>query len=380
MAEKWINSADAQRTPHSLAHIDGREVMRCRRRAVHRFLKHKTCRLLKELAPHYATMDPIDVEGNINIAGKEEAKAIHTERIVDDVKKDDSPALTRAQALRFMLKVDFHVLPMLGIIYAVSIIDRINIGSAKVLGMADDLVLGTGQRYSIVLMLFFPGYALSDVPSNWILTKVQPRYWLPFLTFSWGAVLCGMAFLHNWHVMAFCRFLLGVFEGGVLPGITFTISSWYTRKELHKRIAVAYAVGVIASALAGILSYGLGSMSGTRGMKGWRWIFSIEGGFSMLVGLVAPLFVPKFPDHTKWLSSEQKLHLYSKLEKDHGDYRTATVNWSSFVETSKDWTLWVQGTIYGFNVGTANATAFFAPTIITVRIMSLLPYPMLITI
>lgn len=311
-------------------------------------------------------MDPIDAEGNVNIAGKEEVRAVHTEQILEEDRKNEAPILTKAQIRRFMWKIDWHVLPMLGIIYAVSIIDRINIGSAKVLGMQQDLDLGTGPRYSIILMLFFPGYALSDVPSNWILTKVQPRYWLPALTFSWGAVLTGMAFLNNWQVMAFCRFLLGAFEGGVLPGITFTIACWYTRTELHKRIAVAYAVGIIASALAGILSYGLGSMGGLRDMNGWRWIFSIEGGVSMLIGLIAPFFVPKFPDHTKWIQPDQRAYLYNKLEKDRGDYKTAKFGWSAFVETSKDWTLWMQGTIYGFNVGTANATAFFAPTIITV--------------
>lgn len=86
----------------------------------------------------------------------------------------------------------------------------------------------------------------------------------------------------------------------------------------------------------------------------------------MLVGLIAPFFVPKFPDSTKWINPEERQYLYTKLEQDRGDYKTDTVNWSSFIETSKDWTLWVQGTIYAFNVGTANATAFFAPTIITV--------------
>lgn len=166
--------------------------------------------------------------------------------------------------------------------------------------------------------------------------------------------------------MAFCRFLLGLFEGGVLPGITFTISCWYTRMELHKRIAIAYGIGIVASALAGILSFGLGSMGGLRDMKGWRWIFSIEGGASMLVGLIAPFFVPKFPDRSTWMKPDERKYLFTKLENDRGDFRTEVVNWSSFVSTSKDWTLWVQGTIYAFNVGTANATAFFAPTIITV--------------
>jgi len=101
----------------------------------------------------------------------------------------------------------------------------------------------------------------------------------------WGAILCGMGFVHNWQVMAFLRFLLGAFEGGVLPGVTFTIACWYTKKQLHKRIASAYGLGLVASALAGILSYGLGQMAGLRDMKGWRWIFAV----STLVRFFLPL-------------------------------------------------------------------------------------------
>ncbi|KIW74045.1 hypothetical protein PV04_02113 [Phialophora macrospora] len=308
-------------------------------------------------------MDPIDVEGNVNIAGKEEVVARHTEHIVEDEKKHQESSMTRSQIRRFMWKVDAHVLPMLGLIYAISILDRINIGSAKVLGMQEDLNLGT-QKYSIVLMIYFPGYALSDVPSNWILTKVEPRWWIPFLTVSWGAVLTGMGFVHHWGILAFLRLLLGTLEGGILPGITFTIACWYSRKELHKRISFAYGVGVVASGLAGILSYGLGSMGGLRDMNGWRWIFSIEGGATMAVGVIAPLFVPKFPDHTKWIKPDERLYLYNKLEKDRGEYKTGKVGWSSFINTAKDWTMWAQGTIYCFNVGTANAVGFFTPTII----------------
>jgi hypothetical protein len=150
----------------------------------------------------------------------------------------------------------------------------------------------------------------------------------------------------------------------------FTIACWYTRHELHKRISFAYGVGVVASALAGILSYGLGQLDGHRGMRGWRWIFSIEGGFSMAFGLLAFLFVPKFPDRTKWIKPEQRVYLYSKLEKDRGEYKTGEVDMSSFLKTSKDWTLWVQGSIYCFNVGTANAIGFFTPTIISVSTLS----------
>lgn len=91
----------------------------------------------------------------------------------------------------------------------------------------------------------------------------------------------------------------------------------------------------------------------------------------MAVALIAPFFVPKFPDATKWLTPAQRAHLYKKLEIDRGDYRTESMTFRSFLETCKEPTLWPMGSIYGFNVGTANAIGFFTPTIITVSTVSL---------
>jgi hypothetical protein len=74
-------------------------------------------------------MDAAVPEDNINAATKEEAEIYHTERIVDDERKGESVSLTRAQIRRFMIQQDTRVLPMLGVIYAVSILDRINVSS-----------------------------------------------------------------------------------------------------------------------------------------------------------------------------------------------------------------------------------------------------------
>ena len=92
--------------------------------------------------------------------------------------------------------------------------------------MEEDLNLRDGSRYSIILMLFFPSYFLTDIPSNWTLVRVSPRLWLAFLMFAWGAILVGVAFTHDWQVMAFLRFPLGAFEGGVLLDVTFVIACW----------------------------------------------------------------------------------------------------------------------------------------------------------
>jgi MFS family permease len=217
----------------------------------------------------------------------------NTVEYAQEYSKVDLDAASLARENRLVRKIDFRVLPPLAIMFAISIIDRINIGSARVLGMNKDLQL-TGNRYNVCLLLFFPAYILAELPSNYFLVKFRPAIWLTLIMFSWGAVLTGMGFTHNWRVLSFLRFLLGIFEGGMLPGMVYIISSWYVfssskfffwhsvksgtfwycRFEVHRRIGWAYSVGVLASAFAGVLSYALGLMGGIRHMAGWRWIYS----------------------------------------------------------------------------------------------------------
>ena len=87
----------------------------------------------------------------------------------------------------------------------------------------------------------------------------------------------------------------------------------------------------------------------------------------MILGLIAPIFLPSFPEKAKWLTTDQRVYLYQKLERDHGHHEREKVTWKTFKTVGSDWVFWLQGTVYCFNVGTANATAFFSPTIITVN-------------
>ena len=86
----------------------------------------------------------------------------------------------------------------------------------------------------------------------------------------------------------------------------------------------------------------------------------------MFLAIIAPLLLPSFPEKAKWLKPRQKIYLFQKLQRDHGQYETEKVGPRTVLHVSKDGLLWLQGSIYMFCVGTANATAFFAPTIITV--------------
>src|SRR3954453_13142318 len=84
------------------------------------------------------------------------------------------------------------------------------------------------------------------------------------------------AFVKIWSSLVPLRLVLGIFEAGFFPGCAYLLSTWYPRYELQKRNAVFYLIGSMASAFAGILSYGLMQMNGLADLSGWRWIFIVS--------------------------------------------------------------------------------------------------------
>lgn len=60
--------------------------------------------------------------------------------------------------LRSRRRIDFRLLPILGLMYSISLIDRTNLGLALVAGMLQDLDLAVGNRYTIIVMVFFVAY------------------------------------------------------------------------------------------------------------------------------------------------------------------------------------------------------------------------------
>ncbi|CAG9992241.1 unnamed protein product [Clonostachys byssicola] len=304
-----------------------------------------------------------DVTGAI---GPDAAKSPNADHVEDlEVKGAPAPEFTPAEQRRIIRRIDINLLPILGIMYSISLVDRTNLGLALVAGMQEDLGLAVGDRYTILVMVFFVAYILFEIPSNFILPRVGPANWLTFLGASFGAILIGMGFTYHWGTMALCRALLGVFEAGFLPGCTYLITCWYTRFEVGKRMSAFWILSVLASGFSAILAYALTLLSGQQGLKGWRWIFIIEGAITVAVCLLGWFIIVDFPAKAhKLLKPAERQFVINRLNEDRGDAEKDEVTTAKILHHLKDWKLY----FWAFNLMASTlpgyAYSYFLPVIL----------------
>jgi MFS family permease len=267
---------------------------------------------------------------------------------------------------RVLRKIDLRLLPILGCLYTIALVDRSNISVARISGLDEDVGLKQGSRASIVLLVFFIGYIIFEIPSNIVIHKVGAANWLALIAFAWGLVSLGIGFLHNWIGLAICRAFLGVFEAGFFPGCIYLVSSWYRRYEVQKRLAGFFLTASALSAFANIFAYGLIQIAKKTEYKGWRWIFIIEGAITCVAAIAAWFVIIDFPDsdRNRFLSAEEKAFVKSRLAADRGTEERQKVTWSVLFRTAADWKVWAFSLMYMSGAVGVYAFLFFLPIIL----------------
>ncbi|KAI9060267.1 MFS general substrate transporter [Trametes sanguinea] len=194
---------------------------------------------------------------SLSISVKDEEKQVSIHEVEDVLEVESSTYTINSDTERRLLwKLDLRIIPASMFLYFLCCIDRFNIGNAKILNSdtGDSLVQTlhlTDQQYLIALMVFFIAYALFETPENYLLKKYTPSRWLAFLMFMWGAMIMIIAACKSFAALVAMRFLLGVFEAGLFPGIVYCLTFWYKPNERAVRIALIVAYEMRALGAAG---------------------------------------------------------------------------------------------------------------------------------
>jgi len=239
---------------------------------------------------------------------------------------------------RVLAKCERLLIPFMGLLYLVSIIDRLNVGFAA-LTMNRDLgfspaVFGLGAG------IFFIGYSLFQVPANLVLVRIGARRWIFSILAVWGLISAACAFVRGPTSFYLLRFLLGVAEAGLFPAIVLYLTFWFPQNRRARQIASFMAASPLAFIIGGPIASFLLTMDGLGGFHGWQWLFLLEGLPACLLGFVVLKLVPDGPADASWLTSAEKNLIAQRLAQD------ASVDEMKFLPALSDPRLYALGLAY----------------------------------
>ncbi|KAI0455903.1 major facilitator superfamily domain-containing protein [Xylaria acuta] len=173
-------------------------------------------------------------------------------------------------------KLDYNILPLLSICYFFYYVDKTTLSYAAIFGIKNDLALNA-QDYSWLSSIFYFGWLVWAIPSNLIMQRSPPGWYLSANIFLWGVFLMAQAGVHNFAGLAVLRIISGAFEAIADPAFMLITSMYYTRPEQPIRISVWYAFNGVGVAGGGLIGYGIGNIKGA--LQSWRYEFLIVGAF-----------------------------------------------------------------------------------------------------
>ncbi|ESK95026.1 mfs transporter [Moniliophthora roreri MCA 2997] len=264
---------------------------------------------------------------------------------------------------RLLRKVDLRLLPILTLLYLLSFLDRTNVGNARIIGLADDLKLSP-PAYNTSLALYFVAYVIFEVPANIILKRFNPQLWLPTLALLWGIVSVCQGLVTNQAGLLGIRFLLGVTEAGLFPGVIYVFSVYYRRGERSARVAIFFGGAALAGAFGGILAFAIGKMEGIDGKRGWAWIFILEGLLTVVVAFSAYFLVPTWSYKAKFLTEPERERLLMRLRADSDAANKEEFDWLFVKQAVKDHLVWGYAFLFHGFAFVLYSLSLFMPTII----------------
>jgi sugar phosphate permease len=292
-----------------------------------------------------------------------------------DIVASDVPRISHEDSI--YRKVTWRLIPLLFLCYVAAYLDRVNVGFAK-LQMLNDLQFSE-TIYGLGAGIFFIGYFLFEVPSNIILHKVGARLWIARVMLTWAIISAGMMFVSSPTMFYSMRFLLGVAEAGLFPGVMLYLTYWFPANRRGSIIAMFMTGIPVAGLIGGPLSgWIINNFSGVHGLAGWQWMFLIEALPSFILAFAVFFYLDDGIKKAKWLSQDEKDLLSRNIDND-----SKSAAGHRLIDGFKSSWVWLLSFIYLFFIMGLYGVGFWLPTLIkgagvtnalTIGFLTVIPY------
>jgi MFS family permease len=273
-------------------------------------------------------------------------------------------------------KLTRRIIPLILACYFFGYLDRVNVGFAK-LQMVTDLQL-SDAAYGVGAGLFFIGYLLLQLPAGWLVRRIGVKRCIAGSMIAWGVVSIATLATRDQTSFYVLRFLLGVTEASFFPAVIAYFSIWFPSRRLSRVMALLFLAMPLGVVIGGPLSgWIMDATHGGLGLRGWQWMFLIEGLPAVLLGLFLLATVTARIDDARWLSAAEKSMVHAEMATEAEGKR------ASLGAALREPTLWLLfATSFLYNVGNYGLI-FWMPTMIkalgtlsnfAVGVISAVPY------
>ncbi|KAH7129518.1 major facilitator superfamily domain-containing protein [Dactylonectria estremocensis] len=334
-----------------MAEITGKEAIELAPKAVEK----STSTTNSEKDQPTGTSPAADLKKNVHITGADAALDLLNET------GGISQPLDAQANKRLLRHIDFHIMPLICIVYFLQYIDKTAISYASVTGIIQSTNL-VGNEFNWVASIFFFGQLAFEFPTIRLLQMFPLAKYVSVNVTLWGTTLACMAACTNYSGLLACRFFLGVLEAAIVPAWVLFTSQWYTKEEQAFRVGIWFSVCGMAQMFGGYFAYGVAKHVGSdpdAALRGWQVIFLFLGLLTALIGVAFWFIMPDSPAVAGFLSKEQKGHHLARIRGNEQGIGSQTFKWSQVKEAVLDPMTWLYAFwIFAANIPNSIATSF----------------------
>ncbi|KXS20801.1 MFS general substrate transporter [Gonapodya prolifera JEL478] len=303
-----------------------------------------------------------------NLAPEVEDTLEHLVKQIDPDTPGWKPDLTwtEEEEKKLVRKFDTTVMPAIIFLFVFLNLDRFNISNALTNNFVGS-IHGTLDTINLGSTMLLVGFCIFEIPSNMVIQRVGAHRWLPTLMIGWGLVSTFQMFVSDPSSFLATRFLIGAFEAGWIPGVVLYLSFYYKRGELATRLSFFWACNNLSSSFSGLLAFGILRMDGVAALKGWQWLFALEGSATVLAGILGFWLLHEIPQENRRLSERERQVAVTRVLRDDP---TKAIKERHFVPLRdvwaalSDWNVWPNLIFAFINTFVTSGFSLYSPLII----------------
>src|SRR5438067_228348 len=250
----------------------------------------------------------------------------------------------------------WRLLPLIIVAFIVNFLDRTNVGFAA-LTMNRDLHFSPSV-YGLGAGIFFLSYSIFQVPANLMLHRFGARRWIATILVAWGAAASATALIRGPGSYYVVRFVLGAAEAGFFPGIILYLTFWFPKAWLGRATAMFMCGNVASFVIGGPLASFVLTLDGMAGLRGWQWLFALEGLPACIIGVAVLRLIPDGPADARWLQQDETQIITSRVHTE------STGKQEKLLAALFDWRVLLLGFAYGGILFAIYGFSFWLPLLI----------------